>query len=136
LETFSRFTTWHLKCRLEKYISIGRIKLCDNEFDQGIIAFNRKNFKIGGVHGHLDKPGVVVNNLTMMTKNNYDLICTAHLHHFSCDEQNETLVISNGSLMGVDEYAKTLRLTNKASQNLIIMTDDNVAEAIFRIPLN
>ena len=71
-----------------------------------------------------------------MTHEHYDLVLTAHLHHFSADEQNETLVVSNGSLMGTDTYAANLRLSSKASQNLIIVTDDSVAEAIYRIVLN
>ena len=38
----------------------------------------------------------------------YDLILTAHMHHFSSEEQNETMRISNGSLMGTGDCAAVL----------------------------
>ena len=50
-----------------------------------------------------------------MTKQDYELILTSHLHHFSCDEKNEVLVVSNSSLMGTDDYAAKLRLSAKPS---------------------
>ena len=68
-----------------------------------------------------------------MTRANYDLILTAHLHHFSADEQFSTVVVSNGSLMGVDDYAETLRVCSKPSQSLIIVSEKSVAESIHRI---
>ena len=71
-----------------------------------------------------------------MTHKHYDLVVTAHLHHFSADERHETVVVSNGSLMGVDTYAKNLRLTSKSSQNLIIVTDYSPCACIYRIVLN
>ena len=66
---------------------------------------------------------------------NYDLILSAHLHHFSADEKNETILISNASLMGTDDYAQSLRLNSKPSQNLIILGEDNPLECIYNIPL-
>ena len=70
-----------------------------------------------------------------MTHRHYDMLCTAHLHHFSCDEQNQSIVVSNSSLMGVDRYAERLRLTSDPSQTLIISTDKNACECIYRIVL-
>lgn len=136
LESLVRIIPWYLKERF-KHMSIP-VVFHTNEFSDDIITFTVMNGKytIAGVHGHKDKPGKVVDNLTLMTKVHYDLILTAHLHHFSCDEQNETLVISNGSLMGTDSYAKDLRLSSKASQNIILVNEDSVADYIHRIVLN
>ena len=50
-----------------------------------------------------------------LTNHDYELILTSHLHHFSCDEKNEVLVVSNSSLMGTDDYAAKLRLSAKPS---------------------
>ena len=61
------------------------------------------------------------------------ILLTAHRHHFSADESNECLVVSNGSLMGTDSYAANLRLSSKPTQNLIIVSEDNVAQSIYRI---
>ena len=131
LESLARIIPWYLSERVGKFVNIHQ-----NNFGDDIITFEIKGYKILGVHGDKDKPNAVVKNLTCMTHEHYDLVLTAHLHHFSADEQNETLVVSNGSLMGTDSYAANLRLSSKASQNLIIVTDNSVAEAIYRIVLN
>lgn len=133
LESLARVIPWYLKTRLEKY---SKININANTYDEDIIDFYVLGYRVGGVHGHKDKPNKVVEGLTLMTKEHFDLILTAHYHHFSCDEKNETLVISNGSLMGTDNYAKNLRLCSQPSQNLIIVNRNNVAEYIKRIPLN
>lgn len=98
-------------------------------------VFEVMGYKIGGVHGHKDSPKAVVSNISLMTQNNYDLILTAHLHHFSCDEQHNTVIVSNGSLMGTDDYASDLRLNNKPSQNLIILSEESVIDSIHKITL-
>lgn len=131
LESLARIIPWYLKERLGN-----RIEINDNKFDEGIISFDCHGYNIIGCHGDHDKPNMVVDNMTLMTHKHYDLVLTAHLHHFSADEKNETLVVSNGSLMGTDTYAKNLRLSSKASQNLIIVSDKSVCEALYRIQLN
>lgn len=132
LESLVRITPWYLKERLEQF---GNIDFHENIYGPDIISFNIDGFQIAGVHGDRDKPQDVVDRISMMTHSHYDLILTAHLHHFSCDEKNETLVVSNGSLMGTDEYAKSLRLSNMPSQNMVIVTKNNVADTIYRIPV-
>lgn len=131
LESLARVIPWYLKERIGD-----RIEIHENEFDEGIITFNCHGYEVVGVHGDHDKPNTVVAHMSLMTHKHYDLVLTAHLHHFSADESNETVVISNGSLMGTDTFAKNLRLSSKASQNLIIVTDKSVCECIYRIILN
>ena len=132
-ESLVRIITWYLKERLRDN---KRVIMHENAFGDDIITFEVLGYKVAGVHGDKDKPVRVVDNLSLMTHERFDLILTAHMHHFSCDEKNEILVVSNGSLMGTDEYAKGLRLSSKPSQNLIIVTKPNVAECIYRIILN
>lgn len=133
LETFARFIPWYLKPRLAKYQNI---EINDNRFGMNIISFNCLGHHIGGVHGDKDKPNRVVENITLYTQERFDMLLTAHLHHFSCDEKNETLIVSNGSLMGTDDFAESLRVNSKPSQNFIVVSEDNVAEEIHRIILN
>lgn len=130
LESLARIIPWYLKERIGDVISIH-----DNVYDEEIISFRCKNYDIIAVHGDHDAPGKVISNLSLMTHRHYDLVLTAHLHHFSADEQQETLVVSNGSLMGTDTYAKNLRLSSKPSQNFIIVTDEHVMECLYRIVL-
>jgi hypothetical protein len=131
LESLARITDWYLKERLGNSVVFH-----DNEYSRDIITFNIGKYRIAGIHGDKDRPAEVVKHITLMTKQQYDLVLTAHLHHFSCDEQNETVVVSNGSLMGTDDYAEKLRLSSKPSQNLIIVTDKSVCDTIYRIVLD
>ena len=133
LESLARITPWYLKDRLKDH----RVHINTNVVNDDIITFTVMDdkFTVGGVHGHKDKPVKVVDNLTLLTKISFDLILTAHLHHFSCDEKNETLVVSNGSVMGTDRYAMDLRLTSKPSQNIILVNEHTVADHINRITL-
>lgn len=133
LESLTRIIPWFLKTRLE----FQNVTIHENVFSDDIITFKALDGKytIGGVHGHKDKPNKVVDSLTLMTKVNYDLILTAHYHHWSGDEKNETLVLSNGSLMGTDAYAKDLRLSSKPSQNIILVNEKSVMDYVHRIVL-
>jgi hypothetical protein len=132
LESLVRIIPWYLKSR----ITSSNIHIHDNEFSDDIISFKCLDYNIVGVHGDNDKPIKVVDNLTLLTHQHYDLVLTAHLHHFGGDEKNQTLVVSNGSLMGTDSYAEKLRLSSRPSQNLIIVTGESVADSIHRILLD
>lgn len=128
LESLVRITYWYVKNRVGD-----RINIHSNNFGNDIITFNMYNFNILAVHGDQDKPSQIIDSISRMTHQHYDLICTAHLHHFSADEKNETVICGNGSLMGTDSYAASLRLSSRPSQNLIISTPKNVLHAIYRI---
>lgn len=132
LESLTRITFWYLK---ERFLYNENVNIYENTFSDDIISFDCLGHKIIAVHGDKDKPENVIENMTMMTHQHYDLVLTAHLHHFSANEQNETLMISNGSLMGTDDYAQKLRLSAKPSQNLIFVTKDNVCESLYRLVL-
>lgn len=130
LESLARIIPWYLKTRLGN-----RVHINDNTIDPDIITFEAMGYNIIGVHGDKDKPATVVDHLTVFTHQHYDLMLTAHLHHFSAEEKNETVVVSNGSLMGTDTFAKNLRLSSKPTQNLIIVSEDSPCEIIYRIVL-
>lgn len=131
LESLSRIIPWYLKERVGDFVEIN-----DNKYGEDIITFKCKGFNIAGCHGDKDAPIKIVENLSLMTKENFDMVLTAHLHHFSADERNQTLVISNPSILSTDDYAKNLRLSSKSAQNLIIVSDENVMECLYRIVLN
>lgn len=132
LESLCRITDWYLKERLK---GNENIDIHENKYGLDIITFKCKNFNILGCHGDKDKQLNVANSISSLTHKHFDLVCMAHRHHFAADEYNESIVISSSSLMGTDDYAKNLRLSAKPSQNLIIVTEDNVTEAIYRILL-
>ena len=108
-------TSWYLQARLDASKQEFPVYIKKNVYSPDIITFDVLGHSVAGVHGHKDKPEKVVDNLILMTKQDYELILTSHLHHFSCDEKNEVLVVSNSSLMGTDDYAAKLRLSAKPS---------------------
>lgn len=134
LESLARIIPWYLK---ERFRAEDRLSIHTNEYSDDIITFNvlGNKYKVGAVHGHKDRPNQVIKNLTLMTRENFDLILTAHLHHFAAEESNRTVQLSNGSLMGTDNYAKDLRLDSEPSQNIIVATKDSVCEFIRRVVL-
>lgn len=133
LETLVRIIPWFLKSRLTGNDSI---HINSNDFSDDLIKTSINGFNVAGVHGHKDSQQKIIDNLTHMIKEPLDLIVSAHFHHFSADENSMCLRISNGSLMGTDTHAMDLRLTSKPSQNLIIVSKDNVMEALYRITLD
>jgi hypothetical protein len=132
LESLVRVITWFLKERLK---DIPTIHFNDNTKGDDVISFECLGHHICAVHGDKDKPENVVSNMSLMTQQYYDLALTAHRHHFQANEMNRTIMLSNSSLMGTDDFAQSLRLTASASQNLIIVTKKNVIDTICRINL-
>ena len=130
LESLTRITKWYLK---ERFFGFDSIKIFDNRISEDIITFMSKGHKIIAVHGHKDKSSKVIDNLSMFTQDHYDLVLSAHEHHFSADEKNNTIRLSSGTLMGSDQFSESLRLTSTPSQLLVISSSDNVVEYISRI---
>lgn len=130
LETLTRITRWFLK---EHFKDNNNIVIHDNIYGQDILSFNIFEHIIAGVHGDKDAPQRVVHNIETIMKKNIDMALIAHRHHFFFEEAYGCMVAGNGSLMGVDEYAHDLRLISEPTQNLIVVTPDNVCEQIYRI---
>lgn len=133
-ESLSRITTWYLEERLKNNAAI-HINTT-NDWSDNIITFTSLGWNIAGVHGHQDNESKLISNISMMTHDTYDVVLSAHKHHFSCDEQNMCTRVSNSSLMGTDSYSEELRLSAVPSQNLIIVTDSNPVHCIYRIRLD
>lgn len=132
LESLARITPWFLK---ERLINTD-IKINDNEVDEDIATFKINDFNVLGVHGDKDSQKNIVPNLSTFTHEHYDIICSAHYHHFSANEDNDTLHISNGSLMGTDEFAFKLRKNSKPSQTLVVVSQNNPCEVLYKIVLD
>lgn len=126
-ENYMRITEWYLKTRLNNNRNI---HFNDSKYGMDISGFKVYDYKCAMVHGHRDKFKDTVSNLTLFTREIYDFIFTSHYHHPMFEEQNMTMVIGNGSLVGVDHYASSLRLTSFPSQNFVVISKDNGLEAI------
>ena len=135
LETLARITPWYLQ---ERFKNNHCVKIFNNDkFTKDIVSFKCNYYNILAVHGDKDKPQSIIDRLTSFTGEHQDLICIAHYHHFRCEEQNRTMLVSNGSLMGTDNYAMDLRLDSVPSQTFIVVGDrENVCKDICKINLD
>ena len=131
LESLCGMIPWYLKERLK---SNQNVTICENEYGHDLVTFETLGHKVIASHGDRDTKGRAL-NLAGMTKEFYDLILTAHLHHFWADSCNNMAMIGNGALIGTDTFAKNLRLNSDPSQTLIIVTPENVRESIHIINL-
>lgn len=90
-------------------------------------------FNVGGssciaTHGHNDKFGNVVNDFSKVLDYIPNYIYMGHTHHLQVEENGQTTVIVNGSVVGADDYAVKIRKYTKPSQVLHIISgnDDNI----------
>ena len=133
LESLARITDWYLIERLKDNDSVF---IGDNKYGLDIMTFSVFKWRFAGVHGDLDKLNNVVKNVSLMTRQNYDVILTSHLHHLTIDEENKTIVVSNPSLMGTDDLAEKMRKNSYAAQNLIIVSENNPVYMLCRLVVN
>lgn len=132
-ESFARFIDWYIINRLKDFQNFSFIP---NTLGEDIASYKLYDHQIVGVHGDKDKQASIISNLTLYAQHHWDMVLSAHRHHFSADESNNTLFLCNGSLIGTDEYASSLRCNSKPSQLLIISTPEEVAHNIYKINLN
>lgn len=128
LESLARITDWYLRARLPQ-ITFTADSVSD------ISEVNILNHNIAFIHGHKDRQGTMVSSINNFAQKHYDLICSAHYHHFSANEECGTFMIANGSLMGTDDHAYDLRLHSNPSQTFVEVTRENVVDNIIKIDL-
>lgn len=131
-ENFSLFVRWYLKARFD---GSETVHIMQNEFSNEIGTLEIFGRNYGFTHGHRDKMGDIVQNLSLMTKRFYDGIFMAHCHHFEANEVHGTYIYMNGTLSGTDAYANNLRRTSNPSQNLFILSEEEGIECQYLIRL-
>lgn len=123
-ENLERLVPWFLKHRLEK---LDNVEICTwANIDDTIVLFDVLEKKIVGVHGDLDNPSVVVNNMIKMLRVIPDEIHSGHLHHHLEKEEYEIETVQNGSLGGTDTYASDIRKTGRPMQKLRIYNEQGL----------
>lgn len=121
-ENFERLVPWYLKKRL---FNVNNVEIMDKcNIDDGIISFKVINTNIIGVHGDLDKPNQIINDMIKMFKFVAEEYHMGHLHHHFEKEEHDIEILINGSLQGTDNYAKDIRKTERPMQKLMIYDED------------
>lgn len=132
LENLERIVPWHIKHRLENNPNV---KL-DPEGEFDMVTFEVNGFQFGCAHGDKDSMSSIVKNFVLMMRKPFDVIITAHKHHLGIEELNDCFVVMNPSLMGVDDFAKDLRVSSRPAQSLIMVGEKTPIECVYYIDLS
>jgi len=115
-ENFIKIINWHIHSQ----ISNSDITFIENTIDENIGYVEVAGKQVFYVHGHLDKPSTVIQDLSMATGIVADYVMMAHYHKKDIKELGFAKLFINGSLSGIDEYAVNNRLFSKPSQTLLV----------------
>ena len=129
-ENFEKMIPWYMEGRLEN-----NVELMDNIYEDDIIIYEFLNETIFAVHGHNDKVGSAVNELSKMFKKFPTETHLAHYHSYYEKEDHDIATVVNGTASGVDKYAKKIRKTSRPMQTLLIYNEEG-RECTYKIKLD
>ena len=109
---------FYLKARMQ---NIKNITICDNTIEPEIAMFNIRGNNVFASHGHKDPPSNVVQNFTMMFGIKPDIVLLGHRHTNSMETVYDTKVIQSGCVSGSDNYATSIRKTNRPEQTVSVI---------------
>ncbi|MBO7695882.1 MAG: metallophosphoesterase family protein [Methanobrevibacter sp.] len=110
----------------QRFINDKNININNFTINEKIGEFELYGKKYAFTHGDNFNIDTLAKDLSQMTKQFYEAIFIGHIHHLYFEEQNGTLVASNGSFAGNDEYSNKLRKTSNPSQNIFIVNKDGI----------
>lgn len=111
---------FYLNARMQ---NIKNITICDNTIEPEIAMFNIRGNNVFAAHGHKDSPSNVVQNFTMMFGIKPDIVFLGHRHTNSMETVYDTKVIQSGCVSGSDNYATSIRKTNRPEQTVSVIGD-------------
>lgn len=114
---------FYLKARLQ---NLSNIIICENEIEPEIAMFNIRGNNIFSSHGHKDKPADVVQNFTMMFGVKPDIVLLGHRHTNGMTTVYDTKVIESGCVSGTDQYAVSIRKSNRPEQTVSVVDKDGL----------
>ena len=119
-ENMDYLLPFYLKARMQ---NIKNVHICDNDIDPEIAIFSIRGSKIFSSHGHKDSPVNVVQNFTLMYGVKPDIVLLGHRHTNGMSTVYNCKVIQSGCVSGTDEYANSIRKTNKPEQTVSVIND-------------
>ena len=122
-ENFDILLPFYLKARLQNY---SNIIIHENDVCKDIAMFEVRGNLVMASHGDKDSPSSVVQNFTMMFGKKPDIVMLGHRHVNSMETVYDTKVIQSGCISGNDEYALSIRKTNKPEQVVTVVDEAGV----------
>lgn len=114
---------FYLKAKLQ---NINNIDICENNIDPEIAMFNIRGNNVFASHGHKDNPASVVQNFTMMFGIKPDIVLLGHRHLNGLTTVYNAKVIESGCCSGTDQYAMSIRKTNRPEQAISVVGQDGL----------
>lgn len=114
---------FYLKARLQ---NIENVNICDNTIEPEIAMFNIRGNNVFSSHGHKDSPANVVQNFTMMFGTKPDIVLLGHRHTNGLTTVYDTKVIESGCVSGNDQYAISIRKTNRPEQTISVVGENGL----------
>lgn len=114
---------FYLRARLQ---NVENVSICDNIIEPEIAMFNIRGNHVFSSHGHKDKPASVVQNFTMMFGIKPDIVLLGHRHTNGLTTVFDTKVIESGCVSGTDNYAVSIRKTNKPEQTVSVIGENGL----------
>ena len=121
-ENFERLIPYSLARRFKNVDNVEIMTDCN--IDDHIVIFNVMGTNIIGVHGDLDKPNKVVDDMIKMLKTIPEEVHLAHYHEDLERTEYDIELVVNGCLQGTDSYAKRIRKSGRPMQKLRIYNED------------
>lgn len=124
-ERLDRLVPWYMKTALSH---IKNIQIKDTQIDVSIGIANIRGLDYLLVHGDYDAPTKsAVADLSMVAGFTPYAICSGHLHYPMLKAIGTVKWVQCGSLCGAgDDYTLAHRLTGKASQTVMLCTEDGI----------
>lgn len=123
---------FYLRARLQNYKNIS---VCENIIEPEIASFVIRGQKVFAAHGHKDSPQNVVQNFTLMFGMRPDIVLLGHRHTNGMTTVSDVKVIESGCCSGSDQYAVSIRKTNRPEQTVSVV-DDNGLVCLYDIQID
>lgn len=122
-ENLDLLLPFYLKARMQNFENV---HICDNKVDPEIAMFNIRSQKIFAAHGHKDSVSNVVQNFTLMYGVKPDIVLLGHRHTNGLTTIFDTKVIESGCMSGTDNYAMSIRKTNRPEQTVSVISENGL----------
>lgn len=134
VESFSKLIDWYVEERLKN----SKVKFIHDNIDDGIGMFNLElnDKKVVFAHGHQDPTNSALQHFIGITEEFIHYVLLAHEHSEKVKVYQNVRVITNGSIVGTEQYALSKRLFNKPSQTLLIFNKDNLLNISINLDIN
>ena len=122
-ENMDMLLPFYLSAKLQNYPNV---LIVNNAIEPEIAIFNIYDTLVMAAHGHKDSPSNVVQNFTMLFKKQPDIVLLGHRHTNGLTTVYDTKVIESGCVSGTDQYALSIRKSNKPEQTISVINEEGL----------